>query len=138
MSIDLGQLLDTAAPLAVAAIESSGTSIDFTRPTSDEEVTVDPVTLAVTSPATSVESGAAAIVIAGPAPQQPYGPNLTLAEGQYRVLLLPDVDTIRQGDLGTVVDSRDPMLAGRTLRVSAVLADGAGVVRVLTMEDLPS
>lgn len=138
MSIDLGQLLDTAAPLVVAAIETSGTTLDFTRPTDDENVTVDPVTLAVTSPAVSVATDVPAIVIAGGAAQEPYGPNQTIPEGQYRILLLPDVDQVKAGDLATVTESRDPLLTTRPLKVTAVLADGAGVVRVLNAEELPS
>lgn len=139
MSIDLGQLLDIAGPLAEQAITTSGTHGTITRPDPDAEVTVNPTTLAVTTGTPTPVASGPAIVIAGRATDQPAGPDLVLAAGQYRILMLPSVVDVQKGDLFTVTASRDPELVDRELHIDAVLADTPGVVRVFqASEQVPS
>lgn len=135
MSIDLGALLDGAAPLVADAIRTSGTTVTFTRPTGDTAVTVDPDTLAVSGSAPqALHSAIPAIVQALSAAGEPLGPDRTWQATSYRILVLPSVTDLREGDSGVVVSSRDPQLRNYRLRVAHVRTDTAGIVRVLECE----
>jgi len=131
MSIDLGALLDLAAPIVTSAIESSGTTVDIRRPPGDAAVTVDPDSLDIIDSSTRVVSGAAAIIIAITDQGQPIGPGQFWEATRYRVLLLPDVTGVKPGDFVKITDARDSELIDRRLRITEVIADTAGVIRAL-------
>lgn len=131
MSVDLGAILDLAAPFVAGAIETSGTTVDILRPHPDGTLAVDPVTLDVTDTAQRIVSGAPALIVAVNAQGQPLGPGQTWQATGYRVLLLPDVTAVRRLDRVKVTDSRDPVLTGRLLVVDEVVADSPGVLRAL-------
>lgn len=131
MSVDLSAILDLAAPFAAAAVDTSGTTVDIRRPGPDGTLTIDPDTLTVTDASSRVLTGLAAIIIAVSDTGQPLGPARTWEATRYRVLLQPDTVGMLPGDIVLVTDSRDPMLIKRQLRISEVIADSPGVLRIL-------
>jgi len=126
--VDLAPLFSLAEQLARQAITTAGTTVRFETRTDN----IDPTTLTRSATATVLTRAPAIVTTVGViSATHPLGPGVQMRDGDYRIVLEPDVSPPPVMSWMVVETCRDPNLTGHEGQVLGHVVNSAGAVLIV-------